>query len=278
MLLQRNCRGLIVVHLDHGLRRGSREDARFVQELADRCGLEAVIEREKVALRARERKQSTESAAREARYEFFARAAKARNCRRVLLAHHADDQVETFLFNLFRGSGARGLSGMRAELVRVIDGVDLTIVRPLLSVWREEIDAYVVRHKLEFREDPSNAEAKHTRNRLRHELLPLLEAIFGRDVRRNVWAHRGGDRGGRRAVARQMPPISPQLAVASLRQADLALQRRVLHHLLKERGVRDVGFEEVERVRLLLWEKTARTSLPGAKHVRRRAMKLIVEG
>jgi tRNA(Ile)-lysidine synthase len=278
MLLQCNCRGLIVAHLDHALRSGSGAEARFVAQLAKQSGLEVVIEREKVGARARRGKQSIESAAREARYEFFARVAKARGCRRVLLAHHADDQVETFLFNLFRGAGARGLAAMRPEITRTVKGVELTILRPLLSTWRAEIDAYVARHELDFREDPSNADPKHTRNRLRHELLPMLEAIFGRDVRRSIWRTTEVLAAEDELLAAQTPVAAPEPAVAPLRLLALAMQRRVLHGWLKGRGVADVGFEEVERVRALLSGQTAKTNLPGSKHARRRAMKLIVEG
>ena len=86
---------------------------------------------------AKNKKMSIETAAREARYSFFAKAAKRHRCRTIFLAHHADDFVETFLIKLFRGAGIAGLAAMREISTRRIDDVDLTIVRPFLSVWRK---------------------------------------------------------------------------------------------------------------------------------------------
>src|ERR1700730_15858760 len=99
---------------------------------------------------------SIETAGREARYKFFARVAKRRHCRSIFLGHHADDVVETFLINLFRGAGTAGLSSIREVSKRSIADVDLTIIRPLLGNWRSEIDRYVRAHRLKFREDASN--------------------------------------------------------------------------------------------------------------------------
>ena len=115
------------------------------------------------------------------------RAAGRRRCRDVLLAHHADDQVETFLFNLFRGAGPAGLAAMRPASMHKIGRRTLRIHRPLLGVWRSEIDAYIKEHALAFREDATNASPAHTRNRLRAEVLPFLEKSFGRDIKPALW-------------------------------------------------------------------------------------------
>src|SRR5688500_7389193 len=104
---------LVVCHLDHGLRPESAEDARFVARLGEEHGCEAVIARQDVAARAKRRRQSLETAGREARYGLFAQVARNRDCPRLFLAHHADDQVETLLFNLFRGAAMSGLAAMR---------------------------------------------------------------------------------------------------------------------------------------------------------------------
>src|SRR5205823_6386889 len=124
---------------------------------------------------------------REARYEFFARTAKAKKCDTIFLAHHADDQVETFLFNLFRGGGTHGLCGMKSESTQTIAGTTLRVLRPLLGVWRDEIDAYVRVQKLKFREDRSNQELVNTRNKMRHEIIPAIERALGREVRKPIW-------------------------------------------------------------------------------------------
>ena len=267
---------LIVCHLDHALRAESCGDALFVKKLAARLGCECVMRRENVAVRANRLKCSIETAAREARVAFFAKVARERGVRRLFLAHHADDQVETFLFNLLRGSGAAGLGAMRPISMRG----ELEIVRPLLGVWREEIDRYIAEHGLEFCEDASNADPRHTRNRVRHEIVPLLANAFGREVRaallRSAEILREED-----AFLGALPELAlanaRELSVGELRGLPLAIQRRVLLAWLRGRGVAEIGFEEVERVRALLAGRVAKVNLPGAKHARRRAGRLFVE-
>lgn len=241
--------------------------------------LPCVIEREDVAARAKRRRQSLETAAREARYEFFARVAATRKCAQLFLAHHADDQVETLLFNLLRGSGAAGLGGMRASTSRKIGKATLTIHRPLLGVWREEIDAYVAAHALEFREDASNADPRHTRNRLRHELLPAIERAFGRDVRRALWRAAEILRAESEVLEAMLPSGVEEstLALSTLRVLPLGLLRRRLHAWLRAQGVPQVGFEEVECVRSLLDGGRAKVNLPGGWHARRRAGRVFLE-
>ena len=272
----RGFRKLIVCHLDHSLRAESRADAKFVATLAARLGLVYESTRSNVASIAKRRKLSIESAAREARYKFFARMARKHACQRVLLAHHADDQVETFLFNLLRGSGPAGLAGMAPCSTRA-DG--LLLARPLLGVWREEIDAYIATHALAFREDASNADPRHTRNRIRHAALPALESALGRDVRRALWRTaellRAEDE--HFAAAPELQGIPEQLDTAALRALPLALQRRLIHAWLRAHGVGDVGFDEVESVRSLLTGRVATVNLPGDKHARRRARRIFLE-
>lgn len=278
-LVEGGFRKLVVCHLDHGLRAESAEDARFVRALARRWKPPCVIEREDVAARAKRRKQSLETAAREARYEFFARVAAQRGCARLFLAHHADDQVETLLFNLLRGSGAAGLGGMSACTSRVVSGVALTIHRPLLGVWREEIDGYIAAHQLAFREDASNADPGHTRNRLRRELLPEIERAYGRDVRRALWRAAEILRAESEALDALLPASmrAATLGVAELRALPLGLLRRQLHAWLRAQGVPQVGFEEVERVRSLLDGARAKVNLPGGHHARRRTGRIFLQ-
>ncbi len=270
---------LVVCHLDHCLRAESAEDARFVARLAEEHGCEAVIARQDVAARAKRRRQSLETAGREARYGLFAQVARNRACPHLFLAHHADDQVETFLFNLFRGSAATGLAGMRPLSTRTVGGVTLEIARPLLGMWREEIDAYIAAHALAFREDASNADPRHTRNRLRHEIIPGIERALGRDIRHAVWRaaeilRAEDDFLASHSALRDLPEM---LETSALRAHAVALQRRALHAWLRARGVADIGFDEVEAVRSLLTTRRAKVNLPGGRHARRRAGKLFLE-
>jgi len=179
---------LIVCHLDHQLRgRSSRADARFVENVAGKYDVGLDLALANVRALAERKNMSIETAAREARYKVFAKIAKKRRCRTIFLAHHADDLVETFLINLFRGSGSAGLAGMREVSTRRIEDVDLTIVRPLLSVWRDEIDSYVRERRLKFREDASNKNLALLRNRIRRRIIPYLEKSLGRSIRQNIW-------------------------------------------------------------------------------------------
>jgi len=179
---------LIICHLNHELRgRSSTADARFVEKLAAKYDLDLEIGSADVRAVANDRKMSIEAAARDARYSFFAKVAKQKRCHTIFLGHHADDLVETFLINLFRGAGLIGLAAMREISMRSIEDVDLTIVRPLLGVWRDEIDRYVRKYRLKFREDASNKNLAPLRNRLRRRIIPYLEKTLGRKIRPSIW-------------------------------------------------------------------------------------------
>ena len=278
LLLGAGFKKLIVCHLDHGLRAESREDARFVAALAKRFGLKFASAQVNVAALAKRKKQSLETAAREARHAFFARVARAEKCPRLFLAHHADDQAETFLFNLFRGSAAAGLAAMRPLTTRTVGTVTLEIARPLLGVWREEIDAFVAEHALAYREDASNADPRHTRNRLRHEVIPAIERALGRDIRRAVWraAEILRDEDDFLSSLPELRDLPETLETSALRAHPVALQRRIIHAWLKSQRVADVGFAEVEAVRGLLAGSRAKVNLPGGLHARRRAGRLFL--
>ena len=277
-------RRLVVAHLDHGLRgEESAEDARFVARLAAEWKLPLEQATVDVPALAREGRRSMETTAREARYAFFAAAAGRRRCLAVFLAHHADDQVETFLFNLGRGAGPAGLAAMATEDTRAVGRRRLRVLRPLLGVWRTEVDAYVAAHGLTWREDATNADPAHAvRNRLRTEVIPLLESTLGRAVRPALW--RAAD-----ILQAEEPwltgllatgdPLPARLPVRTLVAQPLAKQRRVLRAWLAARGVVGVGYAEVERVRTLLdvGGGPAKVNLPGGGHARRRTGVLFVE-
>lgn len=269
---------LIVCHLDHALRKGSRADREFVARLAKRLGLKMEAARKDIKSLARRTKHSLETAARNARYEFFAKAAKKHGCSQIFLAHHADDQTETFLFNLLRGSGTAGLGGMKASGSRVIQSVSLTLLRPWIGVWREEIERYVTHHTLQFREDESNTDPRYTRNRIRHEVLPFLSKAMDRDVRRTIWRAAEICRADDEFIASQIPSNGSELSVPALRALPDALQRRSIQAWLQTHRVRDVGFEEIEAVRSLLISKTAKVNLPGDLHAFRRAKRIHLSG
>lgn len=178
---------LHVAHLNHGLRASESDaDAEFVRSLAGSWGLPATIGVEDVAGYAREHRLTVEEAARQVRYAFLAGTAVAVGAAHIAVAHHRDDQAETVLMHFLRGSGVAGLRGMlpcmpltdyRALSARAATPAsDLLLVRPLLGERRAEIDAYCVEHGLIPRIDSTNADVRIYRNRLRHELLPILRS------------------------------------------------------------------------------------------------------
>jgi len=274
---------LIVCHLNHRLRgRSSRADAIFVQKLAARYDVDLALGAIDVRALAVRTKQSIETAARDARYKFFAQVAKRRRCRTIFLGHHADDLVETFLINLFRGAGPGGLRAMRGVSIRKIDNMKLQIVRPLLGVSREQIDDYVREHGLKFREDASNKNLAPLRNRIRHRIIPEIEKQLGRNVRGTIWRAAtiaAEEENFFEALLPDKLSKLTALAVKPLRAIPIAVQRRMLHEWLRARDVPDLSFDLIERVRALLdlSNRAAKTNLPQDRHVRRRAGQIFIE-
>jgi tRNA(Ile)-lysidine synthase len=276
-------RKLLVVHVDHGLRGDeSTKDADFVAATAAEWGDEFETRQVAVAAEAKRQKQSLETMARDLRYRALAAVARERDCPRVFLAHHADDRIETALMHLFRGTGSRGLAGMSEESVRRVDGIDLTLIRPLLGVDRSAITAYAEKHGLSWREDASNQSDFALRNRIRHRLLPEIEAVFGRDPREAILRAAdlaALDEAWAAEMLGELPRRGNGLEVAILRTFPEAKRNRLLLSWLRESGVPDCGFAEVSRVSSVLLGdgRPAKANLPGGFHVRRRSGVLFIE-
>ena len=295
---------LIVCHLNHRLRgRSSDADARFVKRLVEGyneqalrlprtwtgkrnarpitdAGIEFELDSANIRALGKQQKMSIEATAREARYAFFAEIARRRNCRTIFVAHHADDLVETFLINLFRGAGSAGLAAMREISTRRIDGVDLTIVRPFLCAWRKEIDDYVTEHRLRFREDATNKNLTPLRNRIRHRVIPYLERTLGRNIRQNIWRTAMIAADEEKWIESELHDSThADLSVVKLRALPIALQRRALLKWLRAQNVSDIGFDAIERVRSLADRdgRIAKVNLPENRHARRRAGKIFLE-
>ena len=172
---------LLAVHVDHGLRGDqSRADAEWTAALCQ--GLRVPFERRAVEVfeRAEAEQIGLEEAARSARYEVLERVAAARRCSHLAVAHTADDQAETVLHHILRGTGVSGLRGM-LPVRRLESGVWL--VRPLLRIPRRQVEQFLNELGQEFRTDPSNQDLAMTRNRIRHRLMPLLEQEFNPRIR-----------------------------------------------------------------------------------------------
>jgi tRNA(Ile)-lysidine synthase len=244
---------LAVAHLHHGLRGAAADaDAAFVRRLARKLAVPLLIERAEVPARARAAGISVEMAARAARYEFFARAARQLGATAVAVAHTADDQAETVLLRLARGAGPQGLGGM--EPVSQRDG--LKIIRPLLTIRRAEIIAFLKSQRLRWREDATNRDPHFLRNRVRREILPLLERRLNPQIRTALLRTA--------EVLREENAWLDELATAALKSCGraasklahlpLALQRRALRLWLMRAGLpaEHLDFEAVAAVLTLL--------------------------
>ena len=264
----------VVLHFDHGWRDDSEADAAFVREQARKLGLKCLVGKMRKTAVAASRGHR-EADARAARYAFFAKAARRLGIPHLVLGHHADDQVETFLMQLLRGSGAAG-RGM--DFLTERGG--LVLHRPWLGVWKKEIVAYARRNKLTWREDATNADTKHRRNLIRRRALPYLQKQFGKQVAKNLF--RAAEIA--RAESEWLDALctaaakEPELSVKALRAVPLAQQRRTLLRWLQQRGVTNISFADVEAVRGLLENRgIAKVNLSAGRFARRRAGKIFVE-
>ena len=161
---------ITVAHVNHGLRVGEAErDAEFVKNLASRLGLEFEYTKVDTETYRKKNRLSTEDAARKLRYEFFRRILKKIGGGKIATAHTQDDQAETVIMRLIRGSGSLGMSAIKP--------VSRNIIRPLIDIKKSEIKAYLESENIEWIEDSTNSSSDFLRNRIRNELIPLLEDI-----------------------------------------------------------------------------------------------------
>ena len=283
-----------VAHLDHKLRKTSAKDARWVAELAATLGYECVIGRAKVAELAKQNNDNLEQAARQARYAFLERTAKRKSAQYVLTAHTMDDQAETVLLRLMRGSAGGGLGGMDA--VRPLAGSAIKLVRPLLWARRVDTENYCRLRKTPVLVDEMNSDAGFSRVRVRQQLLPLMQSFNNRIVEaisrtaaqlredRAVLTSDSGDlleRASLSAGADEDESALPALNVKLLAGEPPALRRRALREwIAKGRG----GTRRLEMVHLLAVEKLlegnagGRTvELPGGGRVKRSRNRLEFE-
>jgi tRNA(Ile)-lysidine synthase len=166
---------VVAAHLDHGLRPDSARDAELCRNLCARLGVPLHVGSADVGGRAARDGAGLEAAAREERYAFLRRVASSEMAAAIAVAHTRDDQAETFLLRLLRGSGSAGLGAMRAR--------NGDLIRPLLDASRRDVLEHLRARGLPWCEDPTNADLRFARNRVRHELLPYLEKHFNPEVR-----------------------------------------------------------------------------------------------
>lgn len=281
----------IVAHLDHGLRNASRNDAKWVRQLAKTLGHAVVVGRADLKSTAKASSENLEQAARKARYDFLLRTATAKKAAYVLTGHTADDQAETILMRLIRGSAAEGLSGTPA--IRPIKkDSKVMLVRPLLA-WsrRSDTAAYCRENRIEFRSDEMNDDETFSRVRVRKQLLPLMESFNGRIVQalNRTASLLGEDADALSDEANRLVELAtaksrnnetgpPALSVSILLQKPPAVRRRALREwIMRSRGdlnrLEMVHLMAVER--LLEGERSGRVAeLPGGMEVTRKRGRL----
>lgn len=165
---------VIAIHLNHQLRPEADQESRMVSDFCERNAIKYVIGQQDISAYAKENKLSIEESARILRYQFLFEQAEEQHAQAVLVAHNADDQAETVLMHLLRGSGLSGLKGMQMRSLQPLWSDSIPLVRPLLATSREEILKYCREYHLSPSFDQSNNDTKYFRNRIRHDLLPEL--------------------------------------------------------------------------------------------------------
>lgn len=251
-------------HLNHGLR-GAQADAdeAFCRDLCARYDIPFYAETCDAQAAAVREKQSVETAARTLRYEFFERCAELYGAQRIATAHTADDNLETMLFHLIRGTGSAGLAG--------IPPVRGHIIRPLIAVERRQIEQYLAGRGQDWRTDATNLDDACTRNRIRHHVIPALREIEPQAARHAVQAA---------ALLRQDNDCldalaqvgASEISAARLREMPAALASRAVRHMLERAGtpMGEVGQRHIAAVLALIHKKNGTVNLPGRRCAVRR--------
>lgn len=258
---------LTVAHLHHGIRgRAATADCDSARQHAESLGLPFIEGKADVPALAKRTGRSIEMAAREARYDFFRRTAAESGAYAVAVAHTADDVAETFLLRLLRGAGLQGLGG----ILPVVDLAGLRVVRPLLEVTRVEVEAFLRAHAILWREDATNRDLSILRNRVRHELLPLLEREYQPAIRRTLARTARVLREEEAVLAPMVKRAASRakladgaLSVRVLLKLKDALRHRVLLSWLRERGLPEARLDSslLVRVEFLLSSPTSALTL-----------------
>lgn len=248
-----------VVHFNHRIRGGESDaDAEFVANLAEEHALELHESSGDVPSHAKRWHLSTEAAARRLRYEFFRSLLNAGKMDKIATAHTWDDQAETVLLRVLRGAGTRGIAGIHPAL-RLERG---SIIRPMLEISRREVEAYLTSLGQSWREDSTNADHSYTRNRVRHELLPLLERDYNPNIKEvladaaEIARDEDGYWEGLIEPLARTTISSDRNGVVSIRFKNagvqpVAIQRRLMRRAAGQAGVQ-LDFQHVEQVLSLL--------------------------
>jgi tRNA(Ile)-lysidine synthase len=246
---------LFVAHVNHMFRGAEADaDADFVKKIASRWGVPCFATRIDVPARMVDRGLSAQVTARETRYQYFNHIAAITGATKIAVGHTADDQAETVLMRFLRGSGPEGLAGIPA--------VRGGIIRPLIDVFRAQVEEYCCAQQIEVRRDPSNLKPVYLRNRIRNQLIPVLEKEYNNALRRNIInladILQGEEGYWTDIVRKEMYSCvswcddGPHILAVPFKQVALALQRRLLRAILAKIGISGAGFFHIEGLRELV--------------------------
>ncbi len=251
-------------HFDHGMRPESAKEVEQVAGLAAALGVPLLVGHGDVPAFARANSLSLEEAARTLRYRFLFEQARRCGAQVVAVAHTADDQVETILMHFLRGAGLAGLKGMPMRAVLPEWDAELPLIRPLLGIWREEVEGCCAESGLHPLRDPSNQDTTFFRNRLRHELIPYLEQ-YNPNLRSVLWRSAQALAGDYETLepwiqavwadcVEKMGPGFIALKVAPLVSLGEGMQRSLLRRAVSvlRPGLRDIGFDALRRAQEFL--------------------------
>ena len=281
---------VIVAHFNHKLRSDADADANAVEQAASRMNFASVIESGDVREYANLEKLSLEEAARNMRYRFLMEQARRFNAQAVAVGHTADDQVETVLMHFIRGAGLGGLKGMSHRTIIPAFDQDIPVVRPLLNFWREETVVYCAAHGLRPRHDPSNDSLDFFRNRIRNQLIPIIESYNPR-FREAVWRTTRSLSGDHEILSQVLDDAWKACVVqqtadfisfdsSALTKHPLGLQRHLLRlaiEFVRPEGL-DVTFATLERATKFINEENRRprVDLTGGLHLLREGLLVYV--
>ena len=268
---------LIIAHVNYGLRgKDGVKDEEFVQELAEKYGLMVYV------LKPTLRKNKAENELRNIRYNFFEEVRKENKFDSIAVAHNADDQVETFLMRIIRGSGLQGLTAMKYK--------SGNLIRPLLGISRQEILGYLHKQNLTYRTDRTNAENLFLRNKIRNKLIPFLEKSFNPNIKKTILNSVAGIAEDYALIQELTDKTNRTyrtngtyfLSVKKLLALHPALQRRIILKLIAEEktDLKDIEASHIEEILKALRSKKSKNQIvlfKGLKFTRKNDRVIIVK-
>jgi tRNA(Ile)-lysidine synthase len=257
---------LHIAHLDHGLRPSSSKDRIFVENMAQ--SLEIPLTCAKISFKKTGKKGSIEELARNARFKFFFQVCRKFKARKIALGHTLDDQAETVLMRIIRGTGLYGLAGILPK--RKFGS--FCVVRPLIEIRRKEIEQFLKKKKIRACLDITNLQDLYFRNMIRNELIPLLERRYNKNIKEilaNMAENTGSDYEYLLSRAKSLMPAKPDFELKKLSQLHPALKRLLLRQAvsLVKGNTRRITFRHIKEIEDLLQNRPANSivDLPGTK-------------